>query len=75
MNPAGASPLPRRAWTHSARVKALPTHTVNITGFLSWWTGLSLAKAASAARLAMAGSNSGLGWSSPKEVDVRMGFT
>jgi hypothetical protein len=32
MKPAGASPLPARACTHSAVASRLPTKTTNITG-------------------------------------------
>ena len=57
MKPAGASPSPSRAWSHSAVVSRLTTSTVNITGFLIWRRGSSLRKLARKARPASAGSN------------------
>src|SRR5215831_18178462 len=42
MNPAGASPLPARAWNQSSVVRIDPTYTTNMTGFRSWWRGVSL---------------------------------
>jgi len=67
-----ASGWPMTACTHRTKVRALPTQTVNITGFLSWWAGLSLVSAPRAARRTMAVSNRGRGCSSPKVVEDRM---
>jgi hypothetical protein len=55
MKPAGASPLPRRASSHSRVVMIEPMYTTNITGLRHCWRGSSLRKASSDGRTGQLG--------------------
>ena len=50
IKPAGASPLPKRAWIHKTVVSRLPTSTTNMTGLRTIRRGLSLTKESRMAR-------------------------